>query len=122
MPAEPGSIGLVRHAVRAALASRSVPPAVTADILLAVSEACTNAVVHAYPQHDGGQRFETHVSWCGDELLVKVRDHGRGFAPRVDSPGLGLGLPVMGSLSRRLEIRTPQGGGTEVAMTFAAAG
>lgn len=120
MPAEPASIGLVRHAVRAALASRSVPPEVTADILLAVSEACTNAVVHAYPQNDGVQRFETHVSWCGDELLVTVRDHGRGFTPRVDSPGLGLGLPVMGSLSRRLEIRTPEGGGTEVAMTFAA--
>ena len=27
------------------------------------------------------------------ELVVTVRDHGSGIAPRVDSPGLGVGLP-----------------------------
>jgi serine/threonine-protein kinase RsbW len=120
VPATPDSIALVRHAVRAALEEHGTPPEVTADVLLAVSEACTNAVVHAYP--DGAGRLEATVGWVEEDLTITVRDRGTGFAPRVDSPGLGLGLPVIGSLARNLEIRTPPGGGTEVAMTFAAAG
>jgi|SRR5438067_13127222 serine/threonine-protein kinase RsbW len=121
VPATPDSIALVRHAVRAALEDHEAPPAVTADVLLAVSEACTNAVVHAYPDGTAG-RLEATVGWVEEELTITVRDRGKGFAPRVDSPGLGLGLPVIGSLARKLEIRTPPGGGTEVAMTFVAAG
>ena len=54
VPATPDSIALVRHAVRAALEDHEAPPAVTADVLLAVSEACTNAVVHAYPDGTAG--------------------------------------------------------------------
>ncbi len=50
--------------------------------------------------------------------MVIVRDRGRGFAPRVDSPGLGLGLPVIAALTRRLELQETPGGGTEVVMAF----
>ena len=47
-----------------------------------------------------------------------VRDHGSGMAPRVDSPGLGVGLPVMAAIAEALEIDTPDGSGTLVRMTF----
>jgi serine/threonine-protein kinase RsbW/stage II sporulation protein AB (anti-sigma F factor) len=49
---------------------------------------------------------------------VTVRDHGAGLTPRVDSPGLGVGLPVMAAIADALEIDTPAGAGTIVRMTF----
>ena len=50
--------------------------------------------------------------------MVTVRDHGTGMAPRVDSPGLGVGLPVMAAIADALEIDTPGDAGTLVRMTF----
>jgi serine/threonine-protein kinase RsbW/stage II sporulation protein AB (anti-sigma F factor) len=55
------------------------------------------------------------------ELLVAVRDEGRGMLPRPDSPGLGLGLSVIGRLSHRVEIDQNGACGTEVRLTFPAA-
>ena len=49
---------------------------------------------------------------------MTVVDSGLGFSPRVDSPGLGLGLPVMAALATRLEITTREAGGTVVEMAF----
>ncbi len=54
----------------------------------------------------------------GGSLRILVRDDGHGLQPRVDSPGLGLGLPLIAQLSSASDIRTSQDGGTEVAMTF----
>ena len=47
-----------------------------------------------------------------------MRDHGRGMMPRADSPGLGVGLPLMASLSESLELSNRADGGTEVRMAF----
>jgi anti-sigma regulatory factor (Ser/Thr protein kinase) len=93
---------------------------VIADIALAVTEACTNAVVHAYP-HGGGT---INVTACHSDagLTVTVRDHGSGMSARVDTPGLGVGLPVIAALAQSVEIGTPKGGGTEVRMRFPLAG
>jgi serine/threonine-protein kinase RsbW len=55
------------------------------------------------------------------ELVVAVRDEGGGMLPRTDSPGLGLGLSIMGRLSHRLEISEHGASGTEVRMTFVVA-
>ena len=87
------------------------------DIALAVTEACANAVVHAYPDRPGV--FEVRASLSPRGLVVAVRDHGSGMAPRPDSPGLGVGLPVMAAIADGLEIDTPSGAGTTVTMTFA---
>jgi hypothetical protein len=40
------------------------------------------------------------------------------MAPRDDSPGLGLGLPLVGRIARRVDISAPAGGGTLVSMYF----
>ena len=57
-----------------------------------------------------------------DELTVIVTDDGRGMRPRPDSPGLGLGLPTIGRLAALVDLRVPEGGGTELSMTFVAPG
>jgi serine/threonine-protein kinase RsbW len=117
--AAPG-VPLVRHAIRGLLSGLDVPDDVIADIALAVTEACTNAVVHAYP--DGGGTINVTASHADGHLEVAVRDHGGGIAPRVDTPGLGVGLPVIAAIARSVEIGSPHDGGTEVRMHFALGG
>ena len=58
-----------------------------ADIALAVTEACTNAVVHAY--RDSSGTISVTASHADGAPTVTVRDHGTGMAPRVDTPGSG---------------------------------
>jgi len=53
---------------------------------------------------------------------VVIADEGRGMAPRDDSPGLGLGLPLMATLTTTIEFHAPAAGGTEIWMTFATEG
>src|SRR5512133_2288947 len=116
--AAPG-VPLVRHALRGLLSGLDVPDDVIADIALAVTEACTNAVVHAYP--NGGGTIKVTASHVDGQVEVTVRDHGGGISPRVDTPGLGVGLPVIAAIARSVEIGSPTGGGTEVRMQFALA-
>lgn len=87
-------------------------------IELAVSEACTNAVVHGYT--DGPpETFTVEAESLGDELRIVVRDRGRGMVPRPDSPGLGLGLPLITQMAERVEVRSPRdGNGVELCMIF----
>jgi serine/threonine-protein kinase RsbW/stage II sporulation protein AB (anti-sigma F factor) len=87
------------------------------DIRLAVSEACANAVIHAYEGEASGL-MDIDVHAADGDLEVVIRDHGIGMAPRADSPGLGVGLPLMASLAGSMELLSPPGGGTEVRMRF----
>jgi anti-sigma regulatory factor (Ser/Thr protein kinase) len=114
------NIPLVRHAVAGFLDGHSLSGALASDVLLAVTEACTNVVQHAYRDGEAESSAEIEVSAQRDSsaLTIAVRDRGRGFAPRVDSPGLGLGLPVIAALTQNVEIRPFPPSGTEVVMTF----
>jgi serine/threonine-protein kinase RsbW/stage II sporulation protein AB (anti-sigma F factor) len=47
-----------------------------------------------------------------------VRDEGKGIVPRPDSPGLGLGLPLIATLTESLELGRATDDRTEVAMVF----
>ena len=47
-----------------------------------------------------------------------VEDDGRGMVPRPDSPGLGLGLPLIATVSDRFETHTTPSGGTKLCMWF----
>jgi anti-sigma regulatory factor (Ser/Thr protein kinase) len=90
------------------------------DVALAVSEAITNAVLHAYRDQSPGP---VRVVACAepDRLVVVVRDYGCGMSPNPDSPGLGLGLSVIGGLATELNIERPDDGGTRLRMCFARA-
>jgi anti-sigma regulatory factor (Ser/Thr protein kinase) len=87
------------------------------EIRLAVSEALTNAVVHAYRDHDGGQIHITAAIASG-ELWVLIGDDGRGLHAWNDSRGLGIGLSLISGLSDDFAIVTRASGGTEVQMRF----
>jgi serine/threonine-protein kinase RsbW/stage II sporulation protein AB (anti-sigma F factor) len=87
------------------------------SVRLAVSEAATNAVVHAYREDDGELSVEAFID--ARELVVIVRDTGLGLAPRPDSPGLGLGMPLMASVTKRFQVVSDGRSGTEIHMAFA---
>ena len=114
--ATPAAVPGIRRAVVdfAELHRVGIPP----DVALAVSEAITNAVLHAYRDGDAG---DLRVVACAesDRLVVVVRDYGCGMSPNPDSRGLGLGLAVIGRLVAELNIERPDaGGGTRLRMCF----
>jgi serine/threonine-protein kinase RsbW len=86
-------------------------------VRLAVSEAVSNVIVHGYRGSASGA-FTVAVEWEDDELKVTVRDEGCGMRPRMDSPGAGLGLPLIANLAETFSVSAPPEGGTVVCMTF----
>jgi serine/threonine-protein kinase RsbW len=121
LPARAENIAIVRHAFGALGETYALDTQTLSDIRLAVTEACTNVVVHAYPDGREGP-MEVLASLLGDELTVIVRDEGRGVGPRPDSPGLGLGLPLIASLAESLQLGRDTQDRTEVRMTFVLSG
>ena len=121
VPAVPASVSELRHALSARLQCLPVPLELVEDISLAVSEAATNAVLHAYVGDAEPGPLVLSASLLDDRVHVVIRDHGRGMTPRPDSPGLGLGLPLMTRLADAVQISTHPDGGTEVRMTFTVA-
>jgi serine/threonine-protein kinase RsbW len=116
LPARPENVAVVRHALGGFGDAFDISDQALADIKLAVTEACTNVVVHAYPDGEGPLGIS---AWMQDErLTVVVHDEGRGMLPRPDSPGLGLGLPLIATLAESLELGTGTDERTEVRMTF----
>jgi serine/threonine-protein kinase RsbW/stage II sporulation protein AB (anti-sigma F factor) len=118
--AQPDQIRVIRDEIRAfALKHGAADPNAVA---LAVSEAVTNAVVHAYVDapEPGEIEVVAHVV-PGDVLEIVVCDEGRGMLPRHDSPGVGLGLPLVATLAESFEVQVRSGGGTQVRMAFLAA-
>ena len=93
--------------------------AVLSDIALAITEATTNAVLHAYRDTDKPGTVAVTAALDGDHVSFSVRDEGSGLAPRVDSPGLGLGLGLIAQVADSADVRAPENGGTEVIMRFA---
>jgi anti-sigma regulatory factor (Ser/Thr protein kinase) len=119
MPARPEGVGVVRQALAGVADALDFDPSVLADMKMAVTEACTNVVVHAY---DDAGMLEVEMLAGEDGLSIVVRDHGSGIQPRParsGAPALGLGLPLIAALSDSFELRGSAGIGTEVRMTFA---
>jgi serine/threonine-protein kinase RsbW len=119
MPARPEGVGVVRQALAGVADALDFDPSVLADMKMAVTEACTNVVVHAY---DDEGMLEVEMLAGEDGLTIVVRDHGSGIQPRParsGAPALGLGLPLIAALSDSFELRGSAGVGTEVRMTFA---
>lgn len=119
VPALAENVAPLRHAVVDLAEKCGADEEVRTDLALAVGEACANVVVHAYPPGDVGPLI-LHAEVRDSEISVSVVDQGQGMTPRPDSPGLGLGLPLIANLSDKLEIRDgPSGVGTDLSMVFA---
>ena len=121
LPARAANIAVVRHAFGAIGEAFAVDEETLSNIRLAVTEACTNVVVHAYPDDQEGP-LEVLATLREERLEVVVRDEGPGIAPRADSPGLGLGLPLIASLTESVQLGRDREERTEVRMTFSLAG
>jgi len=85
---------------------------------LAVSEAVTNAVMHAYVDAPQPGAVRIDATFEGDSLLVVVCDDGSGMMPRLNSPGLGVGLPRIADTADPLDIGNSPRGGTLLRMSF----
>lgn len=119
VPARPENVALVRQALSGIGDAFAVAPGLLADMKTAVTEACNNVVLHAYPQSEG--MLEVDASPDDQRVAIIVRDHGEGMQPKVDdadTPSLGLGLPLIATLSDRFEIHGGIGQGIEVRMLF----
>jgi serine/threonine-protein kinase RsbW len=86
------------------------------EIRLAVSEAVTNVVIHAY--RDLGGYIYLTAAMAGDELWILVTDDGGGLHPGSNGGGLGFGLGLISQLSDEFSIVQRASGGTEVRMRF----
>lgn len=116
--AQPTQVAAIRRAVRDVAVSGGADGETLIRLGLAVSEAATNVVLHAY--RDGVARGAIHVtaSVTGGALEVCIGDDGVGMSPRPDSPGLGLGLSLMASEADRFEVRSGDDGGTRIVLRF----
>lgn len=78
----------------------------------------TNAVLHGYIGRASPGPVDVTATIDSGALLVSVSDEGSGMAPRLDSPGMGVGLPLITSIADRLEIRGRDPHGTELLIGF----
>src|SRR4051794_18857327 len=114
LPAEPESVPRARRAVLDAL--RGI--AVDRDAIgVVVSEAVTNAVVHAYRDRDRPGEVHVSAELHDEGVEIAVADDGLGLRPRPDSPGVGLGMPLIADLADSVVI-SDAGVGTKVAARF----
>ncbi len=119
-PARPQAVPELRTAVVQYAGEHAVDDPPLSDLKVAVSEAVSNAVLHAFRDGEPGTVTVTvDIEPSRNQVRVVVTDDGAGLAPRPDSPGLGLGLPLISTLAEQVDIRTPpEGSGTELCMTF----
>ena len=115
LPAAPPSVARARHAL-SAYAERCGWTDLW-PIQTAVSEAVGNAVAHAYPTSAGSQVWVS-AELDPEGLRVAVEDEGTGMRPRVDSPGLGLGISLIERLTDRLMMEERSQGGLRVEFRF----
>ena len=119
------NVALARLTLSGVAAAAGAPPDVVADLKLAVSEACTNAVQHAYAGRSGDHDGQVILRFvvADRQLLVEVEDDGAGFELVTreswedgERPGLGMGLTIVRSLTDELEIESG-GKGSRVAFS-----
>jgi serine/threonine-protein kinase RsbW/stage II sporulation protein AB (anti-sigma F factor) len=116
--AEPENVGAARRTLEDGLRAAGLNGDLVGDVLIATNEAVSNVVAHAYRHRPGPGDLELSVSREGGRLTVIVADDGCGPVPNPESPGLGMGIPLMTALSESIEIRGEPDRGTEVRMSF----
>ena len=116
-PAVPGNVTAARRDVIRHLGAAHTPDPPLNDVALVLSEAMTNAVVHAYVDSEPGE-VRVRIELRPEDIMLTVEDDGRGLMPRPDSPGLGLGLPLIASVSDHFDAHTEPGEGTKLCVWF----
>ena len=124
IPAKPEYITLSRLALTGLARLRPEPLSqeVLGDLKLALTEACTNSVRHAYGHGHG--TVEITYELFPDRLVVEVVDEGAGFEPPVNAGARldgeeelsegGLGIAIIEALADELEISERAEGGSSL--------
>ena len=116
IPAKPEYVTLSRLALAGLSRVRTFPDETLADLKLALTEACSNSVRHAY---DGGEgHVEIRFELRDDRLIVEVADDGTGFEPdgtaardsHAELTEGGLGIAIIRSIADEVEIGGGPGG------------
>jgi serine/threonine-protein kinase RsbW len=123
IPARAEYIALCRLALTGVARTRALQAEVVADVKLALTEACSNSVRHAYEEgRDGVVQISYELG--DDRIEVEVRDDGAGFDPRVleraqqDLDEGGLGIAIIRAVTDELDIG-PNPGGSGSRLRFA---
>ncbi len=116
IPAKAEYITLVRLALTGLADLHPLPDETLGDLKLAVTEACSNSVRHAYRSTNDGV-VDVLYELGEDRLVVEVADNGSGFVhnaqrPRAELDEGGLGIAIIQSLADEFEVSTgPDGAG-----------
>ena len=114
------AVGTLRRWIETVCGDAGASDDQRASVVLAVSEALTNVVMHAYTEGSGPGPMRIRAESVDHRLNVEVEDDGVGLRPRTDSPGAGMGLTVIAALAAELNLaHGPGGAGTLVRMSFA---
>jgi len=120
IPAKAEYITLSRLALTGLSRVRPLPDDLLADLKLALTEACSNSVRHAYD--DGEGHVEISFELLEDRLVIEVSDDGSGFEPEGAGRELGagdlaeggLGIAIIRSIADELEIGGRESGGSRL--------
>ena len=115
VPATADHLAPLRAAVRTFIAQHwHAAPRDSDDVALALTEACTNVIRHAYPDQEGDMSITCRID--DGHLALQVSDHGAGIHPPSPNPGLRLGLPIMHHLADATI--SSNGRGTHISLRF----
>jgi serine/threonine-protein kinase RsbW len=119
IPAKAEYITLGRLALTAIARVRPLSDETLSDLKLALTEACTNSVRHAY--REGGGTVEIVYQLEPDRLVVEVADDGKGFDPQeFQESGNGelgeggLGIAIIRAVADEVEIGERESGGSRL--------
>jgi serine/threonine-protein kinase RsbW len=123
IPARAEFIALCRLALTGLARTRALAPEIVADLKLALTEACSNSVRHAYAEGREGI-VEIRYELGDDKIRVEVADDGHGFDPALVERPLeeidegGLGIAIIRAVTDELDIAPgPKGQGSRLRFT-----
>jgi serine/threonine-protein kinase RsbW len=111
------NLALTRLALAGVAANAGASREIVADLKLAVTEACTNVIKHAYPRAGEPGRIVVRYTAEPGMLSIEVEDFGSGFAygapppaPDQNGGGHGMGLMIIRVLTDELDISSTSSG------------
>lgn len=118
LPADAALLAAARRVLEVYLSEFATPAQIVDDVILAIDEACSNVLRHAFPAGRAGS-YTLRADLRPDEVLIEVVDEGVGFdvmakpARGVDGVPVvsGRGLQVMRRLMTTVEVESPTGSG-----------
>jgi serine/threonine-protein kinase RsbW len=122
VPARAEFIALGRLALTGLARTRALSAEIVADLKLALTEACSNSVRHAYDEGREGV-VEILYELSDDRIAIQVTDDGSGFNPEIleraqeELDEGGLGIAIIRALTDELEIGARPEGGSQLRFT-----